>query len=172
MSETTRNLELEQRLSAFVDGELDPEEAEEIRRILGGDPAARARLDDLQALSVALQTTLEEIGEEADFEGFADEVMRRVERAKAPAAAPGRRRFFEWGVRRRAPIFAAAAALAAVATVVAVGPGILGDSNRERLLLEGDPADTRILAMTTQGDHGATLFKTSAGTTIIYLTGK
>src|SRR5690606_21876440 len=116
MSETTRNLELEQRLSAFVDGELDPEEAEEIRRILGEDPAARARLDDLQALSVALQTTLEEIGEEADFEGFADEVMRRVERAKAPAAAPGRRRFFEWGVRRRAPIFAAAAALAAVAT--------------------------------------------------------
>jgi len=171
MSETMRDLELEQRLSAYADGELDPREAEEIRRVLAGDPVARARLEDLEALSAALRATLEEIGEEADLEGFADEVMRRVERAKAPAATPeGRRRFFAWGVRWRAPLLAGAAALAALAVVV--GPGLFGDSTPERLLLEGDPADTRILAMSTHGDHGATLFKTSAGTTIIYLTGK
>lgn len=171
MSEIIRDRTFDERLSAFADGELGAEEAEEIRRLLEADPAARALLEDFQAMSTALRATLEEIGEEADFEGFADRVMARLEPERPAAApAPEKRRRFEWWVRRRAPLFAGAAALAALAVVV--GPGLWDDSTTERVLLAGDPADAQVLAMSTQGEHGATLFKTSEGTTIIYLTGK
>jgi len=175
MSDTIRDT-IDERLSAFADGELGAEEAEEIRRLLETDPAARARLEDFQAMSMALRATLDEIGEEADFEGFADRVMDRLKPespAAAPpetAAAPEKRRRFEWRLRRRAPLFAGAAALATLAVVV--GPGLWGESTAGRVLLAGDPADAKVLAMSTQGEHGATLFKTSEGTTIIYLTGK
>lgn len=163
--------DLEERLSAYADGELPPHEAEELRAAIEGDPVAQVILRDQEALSAALRATLEEVGEEADFAGFADGVMARVEaeRQAEPSAAPQPRRRFAWR-RRRAPILAAAAGLAALA-VVAI-PGLFGDPSGGRMLLADDPADAAVLSMTTTADHGATLFKTSEGTTIIYLTGK
>lgn len=165
--------DLEERLSAYADGELPLEEAERLRVALEGDPLAQAILRDHEALSAALRATLEEVGEEADLSGFADGVMARVEAeraaARAVAEAPAPRRRFEWTRRRRAPIFAAAAGLAALAVVAS--PGLFEEGSEARIILAGDPADASILSMTTSGGHGATLFKTSEGTTIIYLTG-
>lgn len=166
--------EFDERLSAYADGELSPEEAEEIRRAIEGDPLAEAILRDHEALSAALRITLEEVGEEAELSGFADGVMARIEaerKVEAPAAAaPAPRRAFAGWRRRRAPIFAAAAA--ALATLVVVASPLFEDDAGVRMLLAGDPADASILSMSTSGDHGATVFKTNEGTTIIYLTGK
>ncbi len=167
--------DLEERLSAYADGELPPEEAERLRVAIEGDPLAQAILKDHEALSLALRATLEEAGEKADFTGFVDGVMARVEAERAeasrPEEAPAPRRRLGWFRLRRAPIFAAAAA-ALAAVVVVGGPGLVDEPSSARMLLAGDPADATILSMTTSGDHGATLFKTSEGTTIIYLTGK
>lgn len=160
--------DFDERLSAYADGELAPEEAEEVRRALEGDPLAQAILKDHEALSGALRLTLEEVGEEADLANFADEVMGRIEATRTPVAPEAPRRRFSWRSKRRAPLFAAAAG--ALATLVVVASPLFGSGGGKEMLLAGDPADATILSMSTIGAHGATLFKTSEGTTIIYLT--
>lgn len=159
--------DIDERLSAYADGELSPEEAEDLRRAIEGDPVAEAILRDHRALSEALRLTLEEVGEEADLSGFADAVMARIE-AERPAPAKARR-WFEWRGRKRAPIFAAAAA--ALATLVVVAVPLFEEESARPMLLAGDPTDASIVSMSTFGGHGATVFKTSEGTTIIYVTG-
>lgn len=61
MNDPTRN----ELLSAYLDGELTADEQAEVERLLAADPAARQLLDELRALSVALQTLpREELGED------------------------------------------------------------------------------------------------------------
>lgn len=167
---------LDELLSAHLDGELSPEEEAAVLAALEESEEARLALDDQRALSLALRSTLEAMGEEMDFSSFADEVMAKVE-----AAAPARETEPSFGARlwasisdrfgpRRSPWLAGAAALAAAA--VAISPFVLQGGAPGRMILEGDPANANVLAMQTPDDHGATLFKTAEGTTIIYLTSR
>lgn len=169
---------LDELLSAHLDGELSKEEEAAVLAALGESEEARLALDDQRALSVAVRSTLEAMGEEMDFSSFADEVMARVE--AAPQVAAARESSPSLGAwlasladrfgPRRSPWLAGAAALAAAA--VAVSPFVLGGGAPGRMILEGDPGNANVVAMQTPDDHGATLFKTSEGTTIIYLTSR
>lgn len=175
---------LEELLSAHLDGELSQEEEAAVRAALEEREEARAILEDQRALSLALRSTLETMGEEMDFSSFADDVMAKIEAAPFADQAAAREAAEErssLGARlraaladrlgpRRAPWLAGAAAMAAAA--LAVSPFVLGGGEPGRMILEGDPANASVLAMQTPTDHGATLFKTTAGTTIIYLTSR
>lgn len=65
-------------LSAYADGEVSARERSQLELHLSGCADCRARLADLQAFSAAFSSRLERRGAEADFSGFADEVLRRI----------------------------------------------------------------------------------------------
>lgn len=65
-------------LSGYADGEVSVVERGQVEMHLSGCADCRERLEDLRALSAAVSARLEQQVEEADFSGFADEVMRRI----------------------------------------------------------------------------------------------
>lgn len=175
MSREMNQTERFELLSAYADGASPPEREAEILALLESDEEAFLFVEDQRILSSALRASLEEMGEEADFRGFADGVMARIEATRAAPAAEAsgwtgriRAAAAELFPRRRAPAFVGAAALATLA--VALSP--LFGSGDERIPLAGDPGDALVLSMTTMEDSGATIFKTEGGTTIIYLTSR
>ncbi|MBN1393420.1 MAG: zf-HC2 domain-containing protein [Pirellulales bacterium] len=97
MNDPTQN----ELLGAYLDGELTADEQAEVERLLAADPAARQLLDDLRALSVALQALPQEkVGEDLS-EAVLRAAARRVlldgppgEQAGSTPVAPLGRSFF------------------------------------------------------------------------------
>ncbi len=75
-------------LSAYLDGEVSPEDRERVESWLAADSAARQQLDELRALSTAVQALPQHQLEV----GFSEEVLRQAERemltGRAAAAKP------------------------------------------------------------------------------------
>ena len=67
----------DEMLSAYLDGELTAEEQAEVERRLAEEPESRQLLEELRAMSGAIQAMpRHKLGEE-----FRDQVLRRAERA-------------------------------------------------------------------------------------------
>ena len=101
---------LDERLSAWLDGELDPASETELRAELEARPELEARLEQLRRVDDALRAVSEpevrpELAEQLR-ERIAAEGQRQRPHQRAPQAAPARRR--RWIV----PVMAAAAAAA------------------------------------------------------------
>ena len=107
------NPELEARLSALLDGELDPDEAAALRAELAREPALAARLAELGAVDEALRA-LPSRTPPAELRARLAERIRAEARAFA-ARAPGRRTL-------RLATAALAAAAAALALVLLTEP--------------------------------------------------
>jgi anti-sigma factor RsiW len=107
-------------LHAYVDGELDPAASLELEAVVARDPALRAALERLRALSAAIR-------EKADYHaappGLAGEVLGAL--PASTAAAPRRARAWTW----LAPA-AAFAAAALVAWMLWLAPGGMGEEER------------------------------------------
>ncbi|MGE5638620.1 MAG: anti-sigma factor family protein [Clostridia bacterium] len=107
-------------LHAYVDGELDPAAVLELEGTIARDPALRAALERLRAVSAAIR-------EKADYHaappGLAGEVLRGLPGA-APAAS---RRAPAWTWLAPAAAFAAAAL---VAWTLWLAPGGIGEDDR------------------------------------------
>ncbi|AKU93090.1 anti-sigma factor family protein [Vulgatibacter incomptus] len=163
--------DLELLLSAYADGELSPQDAERIEALLASDDDLGDRLADHRALSAALRGIGEDAADEVDFSGFADAVMAqippyvpplsvRLRRLVAPLLDQGRWRF-------------ALGACGAAAAALAITPFVLdrdaGVAIPPGLLFAGDPSAVNVISLDAQGDHETMLFKTSGGTTIIFV---
>lgn len=103
------------RLAAFVDGELSPEEAAAVVRHLADHPQDQALVDDLMAANLALQRA---------FSAPLAEPVPPAILATIQGAVPFRRRGVPvWAAGLGAALAAAAAALAVVAILPAPAPG-------------------------------------------------
>ena len=72
-------------LSAYLDGELTAAEQAETERLLAASPAVRQLLDDLRALSAALQSLPQQkLGED-----LSAQVLRAAERRMLTEGEPG-----------------------------------------------------------------------------------
>jgi len=78
--------------SAFVDGELSPQQRMHIERHLAACPESAQEVADMRALSTLMRTTLEEAAQEEAWEGFADRLMGQL----APERLPWRQRLGVW----------------------------------------------------------------------------
>jgi len=116
--------QLQQRLHAYLDGELSPPERADVERALTTDPEASAYLAGLKMLQSAMVAGFEAEAAkvpEARFEQIWDEIERTLDRdlrlQKAPEPAPSL-----WARLRDAlrPVFVPVASAAAVAGLVAV----------------------------------------------------
>lgn len=159
MTEPTAPLD-QQRLHAFLDGELSSADRAEVEQLLARDAQARAYVDGLRLMSRAIVASADDEAArvpEARFEQIWDEIERTLDRdlrlQKAPAAAPSLWERLR-GVMR--PLLAPAVAVAGVAAVAFVVWGSLGDvestANNEPAVAsktlppEPVPADRPILA--------------------------
>ena len=127
--------DLEEALSALMDGELPPDEAERVLDAVLGDPALRQRWARYHRAGMALR------GEQwPGADGVADGVREALEREPVPLQVPAtsaRRRPAAWfGL-------ALAASLAAVAVLVVLGP-------------EGEPAGPAVAPVATAPRPGPT----------------
>jgi anti-sigma factor RsiW len=121
----------EQRLHAFLDGELSPADRAEVEQLLARDAHARAYVDGLRLMSRAIVASSDDEAArvpEARFEQIWDEIERTLDRdlrlQKAPAAAPTLWERLR-GVLR--PLLVPTVAVAGVAAAAVVVWGSLGE---------------------------------------------
>lgn len=121
----------EQRLHAYLDGELSSADRAEVDQLLARDAHARAYVDGLRLLGRAVVASSDDEAArvpEARFEQIWDEIERTLDRdlrlQKAPAAAPSLWERLR-GVFR--PLLVPTVAVASVAAVAVVVVGALGD---------------------------------------------
>ncbi len=120
MSTPPTNPGPDERLSAWLDGELSPEEQRELEAEFARDPALRADLD-------ALESVVRLVREEAPTvapPGFHQRVMARVA-DEAEAAPVGLVAWVSGWFRRWEAIALVGAAVAALLLVIPLGPGAL-----------------------------------------------
>jgi len=122
----------EQRLHAYLDGELSPADRAEVDQLLARDAHARAYVDGLRLIGRAVVASSDDEAArvpEARFEQIWDEIERTLDRdlrlQKAPAAAPSLWERLR-GVLR--PLLVPTVAVAGVAAVAVVVVSSLGDS--------------------------------------------
>jgi hypothetical protein len=109
-------------LSAYLDGELTAAEQAEVERLLAASPAARQLLDELRALSAAIQALPRQ---ELD-EDLGPQVLRVAERRMLTEEVPGQetpaaplgRSIFDRFVNRRTLVWLALTAVVAVAILI------------------------------------------------------
>jgi anti-sigma factor RsiW len=65
-------------LSAYLDGELTPDEREAVERAAAHDPGLHQSAEALRTVSWAVRRTVEAEAEGADFTGLADRVLAQV----------------------------------------------------------------------------------------------
>ncbi len=81
--------QMEQKLSAWLDGELDAREAREVESWLASDPRAKARLEAMRSVSFAVRHGVDAAETRIDFAGFASQVMASTAETEGEKA-PGR----------------------------------------------------------------------------------
>lgn len=139
---------IDERFSAYLDGEASPEEVEAVLSALGRDPELRAAWGRQHWLRSALR----DADTSASYDpGFAERVRAALEADEVAPAA--RARVLPFGRRRS---WSAAAGLAAAASVVGVmllAPQSLGPGDGDlRTTVTGDPAMT---TATSAGESAA-----------------
>ncbi|MBX7102222.1 MAG: zf-HC2 domain-containing protein [Myxococcaceae bacterium] len=116
----------EPKLSPYVDGELSPEERQEVERHLAVDKESAAQVADFRAASGLVRLALEAEADKEDWSQFANQVLARVTPEKAPffeRLSASVSEFFEY---RRGTFVAAMAGAAAALTVAVLGMRLLG----------------------------------------------
>lgn len=136
MTDRTRGSNEDQALSALLDDELPPDEAERLRQRLAREPALAERLDELAGSDAALRQAYRDVVDEPLPQAVLD-LLRRSESgdsaAPSAAAADDDTRVVALGSSRGAPMrwfSLPAAAAAALALVVGVLVGQLVDTGQ------------------------------------------
>ncbi|MCR4414369.1 MAG: RseA family anti-sigma factor, partial [Thermoguttaceae bacterium] len=155
MSRSSENDEL---LSAYLDGELAPEERAGVERWLAEDPAARRTFEQFQAIRSAIQSLPSHRLDAA----FPDQVLRAAERRMLceplevdpselrPATAGGVQSVLRRALRPRNILWPAVAAAAALLIA-------LWHSDPSRPVADGPAVDLPPVASAPSGDHVPTI---------------
>lgn len=108
-------------LSPYVDGELTPEERQQVERHLDNNPESAAQVADFRAADALMRHALEMQSDEVDWKGFTDEVMGKLTPDKLPLferLALSLKEMFTWQRGTLVAGFAGAAAAVAIAIPV------------------------------------------------------
>ena len=132
MAETNPNDRLnDELLSAYVDGELDEAQLEQVEQRLRDDPTARRLVDELQALSATMQS----VPKEAVGQDLREIVLKQAERTsqKTSSSTTSATRRWAW----------AAMALAAALLLMFIQPES-EQAERQMAAVESRAAKTRV----------------------------
>lgn len=86
------NRELQEKIQAWVDGELDPAEAQDIAALARANPAAQALADNLRGFRSLLRDHPAERPVDASRDFYWSRIRQGIERAASPSAEAPRKR--------------------------------------------------------------------------------
>lgn len=108
-------------LSPYVDGELTPEERQQVEQHLTNNKESAAQVADFRAGGAVLRHSLDVEADAVDWKTFADDVMARVTPEKLPFFERVKLTFSEMFLYQRAPLLAGVGGVAlAIAVMVPV----------------------------------------------------
>lgn len=111
------------QLSPYVDGELSPQERQELEQHLANNKDSAAQVADFRAADALMRHALELQADEVDWKKFSEEVMARVTPEKLPLFERLRLSLSELFTYQRGPVMAGlvgAAAAVAIAVPLAL----------------------------------------------------
>lgn len=112
-------------LQRYYDGDLPAVERHELEARLAADPGARARLKQLEALSLAFRDSAEELARDLDSRALLAAIEREIASAPRPSTSERMKvRAAEWTSHRRGAVvrMVAATAVAAATLLVVLRP--------------------------------------------------
>lgn len=119
--------EIIEKLSAYVDGELTPEERQQVEQHLANDKVLAGMVADLRAGDALMRHSLEMQADSIDWKTFTDDVMAKVTPEKLPFFDRLKLTLSEMFLYQRGPLIAGfAGAAAAVAIMVPVSLKLAG----------------------------------------------
>lgn len=110
-------------LSPYVDGELSPEERQQVEQHLANNKESASQVADFRAGDALIRHALEMQADEVDWKGFTDEVMGKVTPEKLPFFERISLTLSEMFLYQRGPLvagFVGAAAAVAIAVPVSI----------------------------------------------------
>jgi anti-sigma factor RsiW len=111
----------EPMLSPYVDGELSPEERQQVEQHLQANKESADQVADFRALSGLIRHTMDQAADEIDWKQFTNDVMGRVVPEKLPLFERIKISLVETFTWQRGPLFTGAALATAAAVVAVVG---------------------------------------------------
>ena len=126
---TPARKKFEPMLSPYVDGELTPEERQQVEQHLAASKESADQVADFRAMSGLIRHTLDSAADEIDWKEFSNGVMARVVPEKLPLGERLKLFFSETFTYQRGPMLTGAAfasAAAAIAAVVLTGGNPVG----------------------------------------------
>lgn len=119
--------EIIEKLSAYVDGELNPEERQQVEQHLANDKVLAGMVADLRAGDALMRHSLEMEADSIDWKTFTDDVMAKVTPEKLPFFDRLKLTLSEMFQYQRGPLVAGfAGAAVAVAIMVPVSLKLAG----------------------------------------------
>ena len=115
----------EPMLSPYVDGELSPEERQQVEQHLAANKESADQVADFRAMSGLIRHTMDQAADEIDWKQFTNDVMGRVVPEKLPLFERLKLSLVETFTWQRGPLLTGAALATAMAlvAVVAVNSG-------------------------------------------------
>jgi anti-sigma factor RsiW len=149
-------------LSPYVDGELTPEERQQVEQHLANNKDSAAQVADFRAADALMRHALEMQGDDVDWKGFTDGVMSQLTPEKLPLLTRLKLSLGEMFTYQRGPMVAAmvgAAAAIAIAVPVAMklGAGLPAGYGADRVevqtvSIDSDATVRPVVMETDDGD--------------------
>jgi Putative zinc-finger len=156
----------EPMLSPYVDGELSPEERQQVEQHLASNKESADQVADFRAMSGLIRHSLDTAADEIDWKEFSNGVMARVVPEKLPLGERLKLFFSETFAYQRGPMLTGAAfatAACAVAVVVLTGGNPTGYA-QPNMSLQAVTVDTG-----TSLKVQPVVMKTKGGDSIIWM---
>ncbi len=148
-------------LSPYIDGELSPDERQQVEQHLANNPESAAQVADLRAGDALMRHALEMQGDDVDWKAFTDGVMGQLTPDKLPLLTRLKLTLSELFTYQRGPMLAglagAAAAIAiAVPVALKLGAALPAGYGAERVEVQtvSVEADSLVRPVVMETDDG------------------
>ena len=154
-------------LSPYVDGELTPEERQQVEAHLSNSKESAMLVADLRAGAGLVRGSLDLAADEVDWKDFTASVMSRVSPEKLPFMERMQLKFSEMFLYQRGPMigaFVGAAAMAAIAIPLA-----LTSSSRTPEGYENARVEVQTVSVDTDAPIRPVVMETDSGDAVIWM---
>jgi anti-sigma factor RsiW len=154
-------------LSPYVDGELTPEERQQVDQHLQLNKESAAQVADLRAGDGLMRNALEMQADEVDWKQFTDDVMARITPEKLPLLERLKLTFSELFTYQRGPM--TAGLVGAVAAVAIAIPLTLSLTGRAPEGYGAGRVEVQTVSVDTEAAVKPVVFETESGDAVIWV---
>lgn len=154
----------EPMLSPYVDGELTPEERQQVEQHLAASKESANQVADFRAMSGLIRHSMDLAADEVDWKQFSNDVMAQLVPEKLPLLERLKLSLTEMFTWQRGPLFTGAA-LSAAAAIVLVA--VLGQSSP--VGYGAERAEVQTVSIDREAKYQPVVMETKGGDSIIWV---